>query len=303
MVGIGSAPNRYLMTRASEIGRGTFTHIGSVDQVEERMRALFDKLENPVVTGLTATYSDDADMTPNPLPDLYRGEPVVLAAKVGSPNGTLEIKGRIGDRPWVVTLPVANAAEGQGLSKLWARRKISDAEVALTLREATQDETDLRVLNLALDHHLVSRLTSLVAVDTTPSRPAGARLARTELPLNLPAGWDFDKVFGGERSLDPAPRHDDRTELPPQLRLAANSTRMAAAAPRAIAMPITTTQGGVTLPHTATDAELRMMLGAVLMMLSLLLLMLRRGWSIFRRSGYRFAEENATTYLGIGKAS
>ena len=38
MVGIGSAPNTYLMTRAAELGRGAFTHIGSVDQVEERMR-------------------------------------------------------------------------------------------------------------------------------------------------------------------------------------------------------------------------------------------------------------------------
>ena len=117
MVGIGSAPNSFLMTRAAEIGRGTYTHIGSVDQVETRMRALFDKLENPIVTGLTATYSGEADMTPAALPDLYRGEPVVLAARVSSLDGTLEISGRIGDRPWQVRLPVANAAEGQGLSK------------------------------------------------------------------------------------------------------------------------------------------------------------------------------------------
>ena len=57
MVGIGSAPNTFLMTRAAELGRGTFTHIGSVEQVEERMRALFDKLESPAVTNLTATFS------------------------------------------------------------------------------------------------------------------------------------------------------------------------------------------------------------------------------------------------------
>ena len=50
MVGIGSAPNTFLMTRAAELGRGTFTHIGSVEQVEERMRGLFDKLESPAVT-------------------------------------------------------------------------------------------------------------------------------------------------------------------------------------------------------------------------------------------------------------
>jgi Ca-activated chloride channel family protein len=278
MVGIGSAPNSFLMTRAAEIGRGTYTHIGSVDQVETRMRALFDKLENPAVTGLTATWSGEADMTPAALPDLYRGEPLVLAARLGSLEGTLTIGGRIGDRPWEVRLPVANAAEGQGLSKVWARRKIADAEVARTLHQATPEEADRRILALALDHHLVSRLTSLVAVDTTPSRPAGAHLSRAELPLNLPAGWDFDKVFGtsGEGLRDPAPRHDDRTEAAPGVRLAdARATPPAPPAPPR-AVPASANQGGVVLPKTATDAEIRMMLGAALMMLSFLLLMLRR---------------------------
>ena len=268
MVGIGSAPNTFLMTRASEIGRGTFTHIGSVEQVEERMRALFDKLENPIVTNLTASYSGEADITPAALPDLYRGEPVVLAAKLGAPGGTLEIKGRIGDRPWTVALPVANAAEGKGLSKLWARRKITDAEVARTLGQATQEETDARILNLALDHHLVSRLTSLVAVDATPSRPAGARLTRAELPLNLPAGWDFDKVFGGERAPALPPRHQDRAD--------ASGSIQTAATKNAPAPVVAYQSGGVQLPKTATDAELRIMVGLMMLALSLILLIVRR---------------------------
>ena len=83
MVGIGSAPNTFLMTRAAELGRGAFTHIGSTEQVEERMRGLFSKLENPAVTGLTAKFSDaKSDMTPAVLPDVYRGEPLVLATKL-----------------------------------------------------------------------------------------------------------------------------------------------------------------------------------------------------------------------------
>src|ERR1700730_6450471 len=94
MVGIGSAPNSFLMTRAAELGRGTFTHIGSVDQVEERMRTLIGKLESPAVTNLTATFSAiQADSTPAVIPDLYRGEPVTLAAKVSALDGTLEVKG------------------------------------------------------------------------------------------------------------------------------------------------------------------------------------------------------------------
>ncbi len=137
MVGIGSAPNTYLMTRAAELGRGAFTHIGSVEQVEERMRGLFAKLENPAVTDLTRKIlrSRRPISRRRRNPDLYRDEPLVLAAKLDKLAGSVEIKGRIGDRPWVVTLPLANAAEGKGLSKLWARRKIADAEVARTTRQ------------------------------------------------------------------------------------------------------------------------------------------------------------------------
>ncbi|WP_204320597.1 hypothetical protein, partial [Klebsiella pneumoniae] len=72
-----------LMTRAAELGRGTFTHIGSVEQVDERMRDLFAKLENAAVTTLSAKFSDAAaDLTPSALPDIYRDEPLVLAAKL-----------------------------------------------------------------------------------------------------------------------------------------------------------------------------------------------------------------------------
>ena len=277
MVGIGSAPNSFLMTRAAEIGRGTFTHIGSVEQVDERMRVLFEKLESPAVTNLTATLSGtSADVTPSVLPDLYRGEPVVLAAKLTSLAGTLEIQGRIGERPWVVTLPVANAAEGKGLSKLWARRKIVDAEVGRTLRSITLDEADKRILALALDHSLVTRLTSLVAVDKTPSRPEGTPFTVAQLPLNLPAGWEFEKVFGPDRSPGTPTR---RADVPPAVRTQFAMALQPAAAPKpAATRPVTVAADpvGTPLPKTATDAELRMMFGALLVILSFVLLMFGR---------------------------
>jgi Ca-activated chloride channel family protein len=275
MVGIGSAPNSFLMNRAAELGRGTFTHIGSTEQVDTRMRALFEKLESPVVTNLQASLSGTrADMTPAMLPDIYRGEPLVLAARVDALGGTLEVKGMVGDQPWIVRLPVANAAEGQGLSKLWARRKIADAEVLRTLRRLGMDEADKQILGLALEHGLVTRLTSLVAVDKTPTRPEGARLARAELPLNLPAGWDFEKVFGRDRA--PLPRPDAtetrRADADDMLRLAAAGAVAQTAKPQ----PMMKAVGGVQLPKTATDAELRMLFGLLFLVASLLLLVLRR---------------------------
>ncbi|MEZ2143888.1 marine proteobacterial sortase target protein [Bradyrhizobium sp. DN5] len=261
MVGIGSAPNTYLMTRASELGRGAFTHIGSVEQVEERMRGLFAKLENPAVTGLSAKFSEaKADVTPAIIPDVYRDEPLVLAAKLDKLAGSLEIKGRVGDRPWSVTLPLQNAAEGKGLSKLWARRKIGDVEVARTLREMTPDDADKAILALALDHQIVTRLTSLVAVDKTPSRPEGEPLKLSELPINLPAGWDFEKVFG------------ERQQLPAQLRERHADARNQPAARR----PTPAAPDTIRLPKTATSAELKMIAGLTLIVLALILFVFNR---------------------------
>jgi Ca-activated chloride channel family protein len=284
MVGIGSAPNSFLMTRAAELGRGTFTHIGSVDQVEERMRSLFEKLESPAVTNLAVKFSDgQPDMTPAVLPDLYRGEPLVLAARLETRVGSLTISGMIGERPWSVTLQLPNAADGKGLSKLWARRKIADAEVARTLRRMTPEETDGRILALALEHHLVTRVTSLVAVDKTPSRPEGARLTLAELPLNLPAGWEFEKLF--RETPDGAARggQSPRPRVPfgaPEERRAqeegttryARLARSAAATPAAPIVSLPRPHAGVKLPPTATDAELRLLAGLLLSLMALLLL-------------------------------
>lgn len=261
MVGIGSAPNTYLMTRAAELGRGAFTHIGSVEQVEERMRGLFAKLENPAVTGLTAKFSEaKADVTPAIIPDVYRDEPLVLAAKLDKLQGSLEIKGHVGDRPWSVTLPLQNAAEGKGLSKLWARRKIGDAEVARAMRELTPEEADKAILALGLDHQIVTRLTSLVAVDKTPSRPEGAPLKLSELPINLPAGWDFEKVFG------------ERQQIPSQLR----ERHADASASPAARRPTPAAPDAIRLPKTATSAELKMIVGLVMIVLALILFVFNR---------------------------
>jgi Ca-activated chloride channel family protein len=261
MVGIGSAPNTYLMTRAAELGRGAFTHIGSVEQVEERMRGLFAKLENPAVTGLTAKFSEaNADVTPAIIPDVYRDEPLVLAAKLDKLAGALEIRGRVGDRPWSVTLPLQHAADGKGLSKLWARRKIGDAEVARAMRELAPEEADKAILALALDHQIVTRLTSLVAVDKTPSRPEGAPLKLSELPINLPTGWDFEKVFG------------ERPQIPAQLR----ERRADAAASPAARRPTPAAPDAIRLPKTATSAELKMIAGLILIVLALFLFVFNR---------------------------
>ena len=120
-------------------------------------------------------------------------------------------------------------------------------------------------------------MTSLVAVEQTPSRPDGARLTRADVPLNLPAGWEFDKVFGGERAPAPAPA-ERRADVTPAGRgdvyAAVAVARSPQPAPKFAA--VATPRSGATLPKTATDAELRLWFGLALCCAGLLLIVIRR---------------------------
>lgn len=270
MVGIGSAPNTYLMNRAAELGQGSFTHIGSVAEVNEHMRALFDKLENPAVTDVAAAFSQkNVNLSPNLLPDIYHGEPLVLAARMGKAAGTLTVSGEIGDRAWTISLPLDQASNAKGISKIWARRQIDDAEVNLTLGKITQADADKRILRLALDHHLVTRLTSLVAVDMKRLRPANAPLTQADIPLQLPAGWDYDKLLGigAARDAKADNKHQQTADRSQGVDGDAELEPISAPAP-----------AGVPLPQTATPGMLLILQGllALLCGASLLVLASRR---------------------------
>jgi len=281
-VGIGSAPNSYFMTKAAEMGRGTFTQIGSAEQVATRMGELFAKLQNPAMTDITATFEGikAKDITPNPMPDLYTGEPVVLTAELPEekPAGKLQIIGKTGIQPWRVDVDIANAADGQGISKLWARRKIDDLEARAYERE-DRASLDRDIETVALAHHLVSRVTSLVAVDVTPSRPAGEPVGSAKLPLNLPDGWDFEKVFGEEAPAPTSPP-DHAMATPRQEFAQLAASRMAAAPTAKAAGLIAQKSASVKLPQTATRADEQIVRGIVMLFAALIA---ASGFAIWRR--------------------
>ena len=63
-------------------------------------------------------------------------------------------------------------------------------------RGADSDEIRASIVDTALTHHLVSKFTSLVAIDKTPARPAGDPLAREQVPNLLPYGQSMNAIFG-----------------------------------------------------------------------------------------------------------
>ena len=194
-IGIGSAPNSFFMTRAAEIGRGSHIHIGDMDEISNRMSELFSKIENPAVTDLKLILpkSFRAEVYPNPLPDLYVGDPLSIAIRGRNASGIAKITGKIGNQKWVARIPLDQGAKQIGIAKLWAREKISNLErsrIALNPSANRKAHIDSELLQTALNYGLVSRLSSMVAVDITPSRPLGVEIGTAKLKAAIPSGWD-----------------------------------------------------------------------------------------------------------------
>jgi len=205
-IGIGSAPNSHFMREAARLGRGTFTYVGSIAEVKEKMVALFAKLESPALTDVEIEPIAGADIVPARIPDVYLGEPITVAVRAPALPSRVVLHGRLGVEVWEQVLPLHPAGQGAGLSSYWASTKIAGL---LDRRRTGTPEDEIRraVLDLALTFHLVSPYTSLVAVDVTPVRPGDQSVESHALETNLPSGWDYTAVFGLGQGATDAPLH------------------------------------------------------------------------------------------------
>jgi len=189
-IGIGSAPNAYFMRQAANRGRGTFTYIGDVNEVQEKTMALFKKLETPALINIHLNINPDQfEIFPRIVPDLYAGETTNVLIKGNHLPNNISIHADYGNSEWQTDREV-RLGEKAGIRTAWARKKISSLmrkhheASTKNLRETAKQE----IIDTALKHHLVSRYTSLVAVDVTPQNTDGL-LYREHIKNKLPHGW------------------------------------------------------------------------------------------------------------------
>lgn len=197
-VGIGSAPNEFFMKKAARFGRGTATFIADITQSRIKMEKLFESVSQPQLTHIDIQWPDavKSETWPDKIPDLYDGYPLWIKSKVSDLAGKVEITGRLNETLWQSQLPLSNGSrlgikQQQGIAVLWAREKIA-AIMNSAHHGIVNDKQKSQIIKTALDHHLVSRFTSLVAVDKTPSR-IGQELISQKVSTHLPKGSGVSK--------------------------------------------------------------------------------------------------------------
>ena len=122
---------------------------------------------------------------------------VIVLIPIGSAfaGDHVTISGDSAGGAWTRGLPLASEDNDPGIGALWARAKIAalhDDE----RRGADADSTRQSIIDTALAHHLVSKYTSLVAVDKTPVRPAGDPLSKEQVANLMPYGQSMNAIFG-----------------------------------------------------------------------------------------------------------
>ncbi len=208
-VGIGSAPNSWFMRKAAQAGRGTYTYISALHEVQERMDTLFQKLEQPQITNIEVQWPSSvvSDSFPAVVPDLYVGEPVTVTVEASGKlrnNDTVLISGNSVSGAWSAEVPIAEAPVSPGVAALWARARIADL-MDVERRHSDPEAIRSRIVDTALKHHLVSKYTSMVAVDKTPVRPVSDPLNSEQVPNLMPYGQSTNAIFGFPATATHAP--------------------------------------------------------------------------------------------------
>jgi Ca-activated chloride channel family protein len=165
------------------------------------MSQLFESIESPVLTDVKLSFDgvEVAEVYPERLPDLFQRQPLLIFGRISKGHaGKMHLTARAGNDPYETTIAfdTLRATFHPGITTLWARQRVEELiDRWRDSDENGQAEIRATVIAHAIRYRLVTRFTSLVAVEEVVVNPGG-QSSTAAVPTELPAGMQMDKVFG-----------------------------------------------------------------------------------------------------------
>ena len=207
--GIGGSVNRYLVEGMARVGKGEAFIVTNKEMAGKQADRLREYVSQPVLTDLRFQFEgvEAYDVEPPSLPDLLAQRPVAIFGKWQGPrSGELKLSGISGHGNFNTKLSLANAkriTDSRALEFIWARERIRRLSDFNRLRP--NDERIAEITRLGLEHSLLTKHTSFVAVDEVARREGENRLAATSQPRSLPKGAPLGKGSGQSVPVTPEP--------------------------------------------------------------------------------------------------
>jgi Ca-activated chloride channel family protein len=208
-VGVGSASNRAFLRPAARAGRGLEVLIDLDEPATRGAERIVAATRAPVMIDVAIEGTALQGAAPR-LPDVLAGSPVVAPVRIRPEGGILVVRGLTPQGRYEERLDVASPVPGHGseaIAALWAREAIEELELDLASGEDRR-RIDRLIEQIGVEHAVLSRLTSWVAIAEQPSVDPRDPVRVERIPQALPYGMDATGLGFG----------------PPALRLSARAT-------------------------------------------------------------------------------
>lgn len=200
-MGFGDAPNRFLLDKMAEYGRGEVDYVSGTGDTSSVARRFHERVRNPLLTDISIDWGGlpVVDVYPKRVPDLFGVKPVILSGRFNAAGkGVIQLKGKMAGQDFAreiqVELPESQA-EHDVLAALWARRKIDELmgeDMSNLTPDNAQDQKRKEITDLGLRFKLMTQFTSFVAIDdvvfTGTEDPRRVDVAVEPLPGSISTG-------------------------------------------------------------------------------------------------------------------
>jgi Ca-activated chloride channel family protein len=167
-IGVGDGVEKPLLSRLAAMKRGRFTFIESAEAIESKVSRLYSQIAAPVIVGLSIAVEGArlARTYPRSLPDLYRGDELVIASRIaGEGPVTITMRGERNGAPvsFTRTIDVPASTRRPWVGRVWAQARVDDLLEEIALYGET-DELKNEVIDLAVAYDFVTQYTSFLAI-------------------------------------------------------------------------------------------------------------------------------------------
>jgi Ca-activated chloride channel family protein len=204
--GIGTDVNTHLLDKITEDTRAVSQYVLPEEDIEVKVSTFFAKIKDPVLANPTIKFTGDVRVTkmyPSPLPDMFRGDQLVLVGRYsGKGDSAIILEGTVNGatRKFTYEIKFPRAADDhEFIPRLWATRRVGYLLDEIRLRGENAEVRD-EVTDLARKYGIVTPYTAYLIVEDEARRnvPVASQtmprlysdsLARQEAAAN----WDYFK--------------------------------------------------------------------------------------------------------------
>lgn len=173
--GIGTDINTHLLDKITERTKAASQFVLPEEDLEVKVSNFFTKIKEPLLTNLKLEFPAGVRVSklyPNPLPDLFRGDQLVLVGRYsGDGEGDVSLEGTLNGVPKRMTQRLKFGAESGNdfIGQLWATRRVGWLLDEIRLRGENKELRD-EVVDLARRFAIVTPYTSYLIVEDEARR-------------------------------------------------------------------------------------------------------------------------------------